>query len=208
MFLLASLSSFAQDAVERLGALGLFLIMVAEHVFPPIPSELVLPLAGYEVARGGMVFVTALAASTAGSVVGALLLYLIARRGGRPTVLRLQRILRVDEAALARAERSFESRGTWFVLLGRMVPGIRSLVSLPPGLLRMPVGRYIALTATGSLVWNALLITLGQQLGSRWTEVERVVAPIATLTGAGALLAAVVAFFLWRRRRLQAAVAS
>lgn len=205
---LASLSSFAQDAVEQLGALGLFLIMVAEHVFPPIPSELVLPLAGYEVARGGMVFVTALAASTAGSVVGALLLYLIARRGGRPAVLRLQRILRVDEAALARAEKSFERRGTWFVLLGRMVPGIRSLVSLPPGLLRMPVGRYIALTATGSLVWNALLITVGQQLGSRWTEVERVVAPIATVIGAGALLAAVAAFFLWRRRRLLTAVAS
>lgn len=196
-----SLSSFAQSAVEQLGALGLFLIMVAEHVFPPIPSELVLPLAGYEVSRGGMSWFLALGASTAGSVVGALVLYLLARRGGRPAILRLQKLLRVDELVLARAEQRFARHGTWFVLLGRMVPGVRSLVSLPPGLLRMPVGRYVTLTATGSLVWNALLIAIGQQLGARWNEVGGVVAPIATVVGATALLAATAAVVVWRRRR-------
>lgn len=96
-----------------------------------------------------------------------------------------------DEAALARAEERFARHGTWFVLLGRMVPGIRSLVSLPPGLLRMSMGRYVAVTAAGSLAWNALLIALGQQLGSRWTEVESVVAPVATIVAGAALRAAV-----------------
>jgi len=189
MPVIASLSSIAQSAVDQLGPLGLFLVMVAEHVFPPIPSELVLPLAGYDVSKGGMSFVSALGASTAGSVVGALLLYLLARRGGRPAVLRLRRLLRVDEPALARAEERFARRGTWFVLLGRMVPGIRSLVSLPPGLLRMPLGRYVAVTAAGSLLWNTLLIALGQQLGSRWAEVGAVVAPVATLVGLTAVVA-------------------
>lgn len=200
MSFFASLSSFAQSAVEQLGALGLFLVMVAEHVFPPIPSELVLPLAGYDVSRGGMSLTAALVASTAGSVVGALILYALARRGGRPAVLRLQRLLRVDEPALARAEERFARRGTMFVLLGRMVPGIRSLVSLPPGLLRMPVGRYVAVTAAGSLFWNALLIMVGQQLGSRWTEVGAVVAPVATAVGLVAVVAGALAFIRWRRR--------
>jgi len=153
--------------------------MAVEHVFPPIPSELVLPLAGFEVGRGNLNLWGALAASTAGSVIGASVLYLLARRGGRPLVLRMRRFLRVDEEDLDRAERRFRRHSAWMVVLGRMVPGVRSLVSLPPGLLRMPFGRYLALTLTGSLVWNTALIVAGQQLGSRWDEVGGVVGPIA-----------------------------
>ena len=202
---IASLSSIAQSAVEQFGALGLFLVMVAEHVFPPIPSELVLPLAGFEISRGGMSFATTLIAATAGSVAGALLLYAIARRGGRPAILGLHRILRVDEAALRRAEERFARNGTWLVLLGRMVPGLRSLVSLPPGLLRMPLSRFVALTAAGSLAWNALLIALGRQLGERWDQVAPVVAPVATGVAGIAALTGGVAFLLWRRGRARTA---
>jgi membrane protein DedA with SNARE-associated domain len=197
----APLSSLAQGAVEQLGALGLFLTMVAEHVFPPIPSELVLPLAGFEVSRGAMAFTTALLAATAGSLAGAMMLYAIARRGGRPAVLRLHRVLRVDEAALERAEHRFTRHGTWLVLFGRMVPGLRSLVSLPPGLLRMPILRYLALTATGSLTWNAVLIILGRQLGSRWDRVGPVIAPIATVSAVVVTLAGALVFLRWRRGR-------
>jgi len=175
----ASLASVAERLVEQLGYLGLVLVMAVEHIFPPIPSELVLPLAGFEVGRGNLTLVGALVASTAGSLIGASVLYWVARRGGRPLILRFRRVLRIDEPALERAERRFERHSTWVVLLGRMVPGIRSVVSLPPGLLRMPFGRYLALTAVGSLAWNGLLIVLGQQLGSRWSDVEAVVAPIA-----------------------------
>lgn len=198
---LASLSSSAESAVERFGELGLFLVMVAEHVFPPIPSELVLPLAGYDISRGGMTFIGALLAATAGSLVGALILYAIARRGGRPAVLRMRRMLRVDEPALARAEARFDRSGTWIVLFGRMVPGIRSLVSLPPGLLRMPLSRYVIVTTCGSLLWNAILIAIGRQLGSSWSDVQGFVAPVATVLGVAAVLLGGVAFLLWRRRR-------
>lgn len=201
---LASLTSISEQLVQQLGYLGLVLIMALEHIFPPIPSELVLPLAGYEVGRGNLNLLGALLAATLGSLIGASTLCLIARRGGRPLVLRLRRVLRVDERSLDLAERRFERHSAWIVLLGRMVPGLRSLVSLPPGLLRMPFGRYLALTAAGSLAWNALLIALGQQLGSRWGDVALVVGPIAQwVVIASVPLAA--GWLLTRRRRARRA---
>ena len=201
--MLASLTTSSEQLVEQLGYLGLVLIMAVEHIFPPIPSELVLPLAGFEVARGNLTFAGALAAATAGSLIGAGVLYLVARSGGRPMVLRLRGVLRVDEAALERAERRFERHSAWIVVLGRMVPGLRSVVSLPPGLLRMPFGRYLALTAAGSTAWNALLIVLGQQLGSRWGDVASVVGPIAQIVLI-ACVPLVIGWLVLRRRRASA----
>lgn len=201
--MLASLSSISEQLVQQFGYLGLVLIMAVEHVFPPIPSELVLPLAGFEVGRGNLSLPGALLAATVGSLIGASALYLIARRGGRPLLLRLRGPLRVDQSALDRAERRFERHSAWIVLLGRMVPGLRSVVSLPPGLLHMPFGRYLALTAAGSLAWNALLIVLGQLLGSRWGDVAAVVGPIAQLV----LIASIplgLGWILLRRRARQA----
>lgn len=205
--MLASLTTISEDLVSQFGYLGLVLVMMVEHIFPPIPSELVLPLAGFEVARGNLNFFGALVASTVGSLIGASVLYAIARRGGRPLILRLRGALRIDEPALERAERRFERHSAWIVLLGRMVPGLRSVVSLPPGLLRMPFGRYLALTAAGSLAWNLLLIVLGQQLGSRWADVAGVVAPIAQVV----LIASVPlvgGWLLLRRRRRRLATSS
>ncbi len=198
--MLASLSSTSEQLVQQLGYFGLVITMAVEHIFPPIPSELVLPLAGFEVARGNLNLFGALVAATLGSLVGASVLYFIARCGGRPLVLRLRGALRVDEPALERAERRFERHSARIVLLGRMVPGLRSIVSLPPGLLRMPFGRYLALTATGSLAWNALLIVLGQQLGSRWSDVAGWVAPIAQIVLI-ACVPLVVGWMLVRRQR-------
>jgi membrane protein DedA with SNARE-associated domain len=175
----ASIGDLAGDLIETLGYAGLVVLMAVEHVFPPIPSEVVLPLAGFEVARGNMSFAGALTAATAGSLIGSSFLYALARSGGRPLVLRLRSVLRMTEEDLDRAERRFERHSAWIVVLGRMVPGIRSAVSVPPGLLRMPFGRYLALSFAGSLVWNAALILAGQQLGSRWSEVGDFVAPIA-----------------------------
>ncbi|HVF77236.1 MAG TPA: DedA family protein [Solirubrobacteraceae bacterium] len=177
--MIAGIEDLAGDLVQELGYVGLVLLMAVEHIFPPIPSELVLPLAGFEVGRGNLNFAGALAASTFGSLIGASVLYGFARRGGRPLILRLHGVLRFDEASLDRAERHFERHSAWIVVLGRMVPGIRSAVSVPPGLLRMPYRRYLLLTLAGSLVWNAALIFAGQQLGTHWKDVAHVVEPIA-----------------------------
>ena len=199
----AAIGDLAGDLVQELGYAGLVVLMAVEHVFPPIPSELVLPLAGFEVGRGTLSLLGTIAASTAGSLIGASLLYAIARRGGRPLVLRLRGVLRVREEDLDRAERRFRRHSAWMVLLGRMVPGIRSLVSLPPGLLRMPFGRYLALTVTGSLVWNTALIVAGQQLGSRWSQVESVVGPVAQWVLVAIIPLTVLAIVVRHRRKPQ-----
>jgi membrane protein DedA with SNARE-associated domain len=201
----AAISDLAGDLVQELGYAGLVVLMAVEHVFPPIPSELVLPLAGFEVGRGTLDLIGTIAASTTGSLIGASLLYVIARRGGRPLVLRLRGLLRVREEDLDRAERRFRRHSAWMVLLGRMVPGIRSLVSLPPGLLRMPFGRYLALTLTGSLVWNTALIVAGQQLGIRWSQVGGVVGPVAQWVLVAIIPLTVAAIVARHRRKPQVA---
>jgi membrane protein DedA with SNARE-associated domain len=189
-----------EDLLDSLGYGSLVVLMAVEHVFPPIPSEVVLPLAGFEVARGNLTFAGALAAATVGSLLGASFLYVLARSGGRPLVLRMRSVLRMTEEDLDRAERRFQRHSGWIVVLGRMVPGIRSAVSVPPGLLRMPFGRYLALTLVGSLIWNAALILAGQQLGSRWDEVGEFVGPIAHWVLI-AVIPALIVFALVRRRR-------
>ena len=188
------------NLVQELGYPGLVLLMAVEHIFPPIPSELVLPLAGFEVGRGNLSLWGAIVSATVGSMLGASLLYALARKGGRPLILKLHGLLRVTEEDLENGEERFRRHSAWMVLLGRMVPGVRSLVSLPPGLLRMPFPRYFALTFVGSAVWNSVLIVAGQQLGSRWGDIATVVDPIAK--GVLVLLVPLtIGWLIWRRRR-------
>ena len=170
-----SLSNVLRD----LGYAGLALLMLAETVFPPIPSEAVLPLAGYLVERGELSYVLVLLTSTAGSVLGAMVLYEAARRGGRPFAERFLRFAHMQPEKLDDAERWFARRGALIVLLGRCVPGMRSLVSLPAGLLRMPRLQYLGLTLLGSAIWNAVLVTVGYLLGSQWERVADVIGPVS-----------------------------
>jgi membrane protein DedA with SNARE-associated domain len=153
--------------------------MLGETVFPPIPSEAVLPLAGYLVEQGDFSYALVLLTSTAGSVLGAWVLYEAARRGGRPFATRFLRFARLKPEKLDDAESWFARRGPLIVLFGRCVPGMRSLVSLPAGLLRMPRAQYLALTLVGSAVWNTVLVTVGYLLGSQWERVGDVVGPVS-----------------------------
>jgi len=170
-----SLSQVMRD----LGYAGLALLMLGETVFPPIPSEAVLPLAGYLVEQGDFSYALVLLTSTAGSVLGAWVLYEAARRGGRPFATRFLRFARLKPEKLDDAESWFARRGPLIVLFGRCVPGMRSLVSLPAGLLRMPRAQYLALTLVGSAVWNTVLVTVGYLLGSQWERVGDVVGPVS-----------------------------
>jgi membrane protein DedA with SNARE-associated domain len=195
---LAGIVDGVEGLVDGAGWLGLTAAMAVEGVFPPVPSEVVLPLAGAEVASGALSFLVALLAATAGSVVGAWALYAVGRSGGRPAVLRLGPLVRLDAARLLRAEAWFARQGDLMVLLGRLVPGVRALVSVPAGMARMPVWRFTLLTAVGSLAWNAGLIELGASLAARWTEIAGVAAP-AAIGLLVALAASLPAVWLWHR---------
>ena len=142
-------------------------------MFPPIPSEVVLPFAGYLAQRGDLSLGWVLVAATLGALLGAVALYgLAARIGQERASAMLARIPLVDRDDVDRASLWFARHGRSAVFFGRLVPGVRSLVSLPAGAQRMPLPRFVAYTAAGSLVWNALLVGGGYALGTQWDKVE------------------------------------
>ena len=197
--MIASFLSWATGWVETVGPVALALLMLVETVFPPIPSELVLPFAGFLIGRGELHPVAALLAATAGSVGGALALYAVSRAGGRALVERFGRYLKLTQKDLDRAERWFDEHGTVAVFVARMIPGARSLVSVPAGTANMPIVRFTLLTTAGSMIWNAAMLGAGYLLGDNWQRIETFVGPISLVVGAVIVLAVVV--FLVRRHR-------
>lgn len=167
-----NLSQWVFGVIESLGYAGLAVLLIIENLFPPIPSEVVLPLAGFLVGRGDLAFAGAVLAATFGSVAGALILYCMGRWGGRALILRYGKWLRVDAKGLDRAEGWFRSYGDAVVLGGRVVPVARSVVSIPAGLSKMPLLRFTVLTTIGSAVWNTVLIGGGYLLGANWDRVS------------------------------------
>ena len=171
---LTGLAGVATDVMDALGEVGVGVLVLGENVFPPIPSEVVLPLAGYLASRGRMELGLVVLAATVGSVLGALLLYEVGARTGRARMRRLvdrMPLLELDD--LLRAESWFGRHGELSVLIGRCIPVVRSLISIPAGIEQMPRWRFALLTAVGSGLWNAVFVVGGWALGSRFTQIER-----------------------------------
>ncbi|PZF63682.1 DedA family protein [Curtobacterium sp. MCBD17_013] len=194
------LTGFVLEVVDRLGEWGVGLLLFAETVFPPIPSEVILPLAGFLAGAGAMDLALVLVAATIGSWLGALALYALgARVGLERSIGWAARLPLVDEDDLRRAAHWFDRHGAAAVFLGRLVPGVRSLVSLPAGAGRMHLVTFSVYTVLGSVVWNTALVLAGAALGSRWELLEGWSAWIDR--GVYAALVAVVAVFVVRRVR-------
>ena len=170
--MLENMAQWVLDVLSALGYLGLALLLIAENLFPPIPSEVVLPLAGFLVSRGDLSLWGALVAATTGSVIGAFILYSLGRWGGRRFVLRYGSWIRVDKESLDRAEGWFHHYGDALVLFARIVPVARSIVSIPAGTAKMPLARFVILTTIGSAIWNSLLVGAGVFLGANWSVVQ------------------------------------
>ena len=186
--MLGDLANWVQDVINQFGYFGVALLVVIENVFPPIPSEIVLPFAGF-VAQQGASAVNATAdaaqsdttvigmmiAATVGSVAGALILYFVSTAIGperlRGFVERFGKWFGVKSSDLVRAEEWFDRRSVVAVLVGRCVPLIRSIVSIPAGFRRMKLTSFVVLTAIGSAVWNIALIGAGAVLGDQWERV-------------------------------------
>jgi len=195
------MTGWIAELIEAFGALGVAFLMALENLFPPIPSELILPFAGFLVGRGEIGFLPALVASTAGSLSGALILYALGRWGGRNLILRYGRYLRVKEADLDHAEGWFDKYDEWVVLFGRMVPGVRSVVSIPAGMLRTPFLRFVLLTTAGSAAWNTLLLGAGWYLGENWQQIEGFMGSLSNFVLVLVAVALVAAAIWWWRRR-------
>jgi len=167
----ASGSLFSMNLLTSLlniGYLGLFALMVMESASLPVPSEVVLPFAGYLVFLGKMNLGLAVIDGAVAGLVGALVDYYLALWLGRPVVYRVMARLGVSSTHLDNGERWVDSKGSWSVFVARFLPGIRSVISIPAGLLRMKLRTFAILTAAGSLIWSAVLIYIGFSAGPLW----------------------------------------
>ncbi len=200
-FLVGDLTDWVVDVIKAIGYLGVALLVATESIFPPIPSEVVLPAAGLAASRGEANVIGMMIAATIGSVIGAWALYLIAAAIGdvrlHALVARYGRWVGVKPKDLHRAESWFDDHSNSAVLICRCIPLIRSLVSIPAGFRRMNPWAFTLYTAVGSAVWNILLIGAGYQLGDRWELVGEWVGVLQYFVIAAIL--AWVAWFVWTR---------
>lgn len=199
--MLDGLVDWVISVVESLGYVGVALMVAVENVFPPIPSEVVLPLAGFVAVQGEATFVGMVAAATVGSMIGAYILYGIAAAIGpqrlRILVIRYGKWFRLDENDLDKTEEWFDRRANLAVLICRCVPLMRSLISIPAGFRRMALVPFSLYTFLGSLVWNFLLVGAGYLLGEQWHRAE---APLEVFQKVVlAAIAVGLGWFIWSR---------
>lgn len=186
------------------GYFGIFLLMVLENVIPPFPSEVVMGLGGIAVARGRMEMLPLILAGTAGTVVGNYFWYLIGWRLGyerlRPWVDRYGRWLTLDWDHVVELEKFFRRHGQWVVFVFRFMPALRTMVSLPAGMTRMPQGRFLLWTAGGAAIWNTFLAGAGYYLGENFRAADAYIGPAATMMMGAIGLAYVWRLIRWRPR--------
>jgi membrane protein DedA with SNARE-associated domain len=163
---------FATRFIDAAGAGGVFVLMIFESMIAPVPSEAVLPFAGFLVSSGRFDFVMITVVATLGSIVGSLISYYLGALGGRPLVIRVGKYFLLDQHHLDWTERWFSKYGQATIFVSRFIPIVRHLISIPAGLGRMPIGKFILYTTLGAGGWNAFLIWVGLVLRDRWDTVS------------------------------------
>jgi membrane protein DedA with SNARE-associated domain len=185
------------NVVQEGGYLAIFLLMLAENVFPPIPSELILPLAGFVAAEGRLDVALVVAASTAGALAGALFWYFVGRWLGikclRALAARHGRWLTIAPDDLDSAQEWFARHCGKAVLFGRLIPAVRTVISVPPGIIGMGVSRFLFYSALGTALWSAALVAAGFGLEDQHQNVARWLSPVSN-----AVVALLVAWYLYR----------
>jgi len=191
--------------IGELGYLGIFLLMLLESIFPPIPSELIIPFAGFAAARGELDLFGVIAAATAGAVVGMVPWYVAGRLFGlarlRHLADRFGRLITLNGDQLDLATAWFRRYGPAIVFFGRLLPIVRTLISVPAGLARMPPLLFFSASALGALVWNGLLVTSGYLLAEHYELVEAVLDPLTMVVLGGVALLYVYRLVTWRPGR-------
>ena len=192
------MSDWVIDLIEQTGYVGVFLLMFLETVFPPVPSEVIMPIAGLGAARGQMTLWGVILSGTGGAMFGNFFWYLLARVIGidrfRPFIERHGRWLTLDWYDVEKAERLFGRFGGVVVGLGRMLPTIRSVVSIPAGLLHMRLKTFLVWSTIGTATWSSALAVAGYLLGQQFRDIEKVVGPLSAI-----VIGLIVAAYLWRQ---------
>lgn len=206
---LEQLGGFIQSIIQTLGYPGVALVMFGETVFPPIPSELIMPFAGFLVGQGEYNFFLMWFAGTFGSVLGALMLYYVGYWAGDTVIRRFLngrgRWLGFSEADYDRTLDWFGRHGAAAVFIGRLIPTVRSLISIPAGAQKMPVMKFLLYTFLGSAIWSGLLQYAGVLLGENWQDVigfmqqyERIILILVVV-----LVVLGIGYVIYRRRKGQ-----
>ena len=213
--MLESFVSWLLNLFRGMGYPGIIALMAVESSILPLPSELVMPPAGYLAAKGEMNLAVAVVCGVLGSILGALANYGLARWLGRAFFLRLGKYVLITEKGLDRSERYFAAHGEISTFLGRMLPVVRHLISIPAGIARMRLGRFVLFTGLGALVWCSILTGIGWFIGSREDVILEVLNREAQRYAGRAILlllpilAAIAAGYIWwQRRRARAAGAA
>ena len=195
------MTEWITNTMNSLGYWGIGLLMFLENIFPPIPSELIMPLAGFTVAQGKLNFGLVVLAGVIGTVLGALPWYYAGQILGEQRLKSLAdkygRWLTISSKDIDKAKRWFDRRGGQAVFICRLVPGVRTLISLPAGISRMPIVPFLVYSTLGTLLWVGLLTYAGYALGDNYELVDEYLAPVSKIV----VVTIVIAFILWIVRR-------
>ena len=199
------LAGFTTAVIVALGYPGIALLMATESACIPLPSEIIMPFAGYLVAQGHFTLIGVATAGAIGCNLGSIVAYAAGQYGGRPIVERYGRYVLIDGHDLDRADRFFERYGDWAVLIGRLLPVIRTFIAFPAGVVKMPLLRFHVFTFVGSWPWCYGLAWVGMKLGSAWNSDARVKAVMHSLDIVIVIagLAAAV-WFIWHKLKRSA----
>lgn len=199
------MEGWIMDVIERFGYAGIFFLVAIENLFPPIPSEVILTFGGFATTRTDLTYEGVVAFSTAGSVAGAVILYALGTRFDEERlgswVDRWGRYVRLTREDLRKTNEWFEKHGPWAVFFGRFIPLIRSLISIPAGMVRMRWTRFLALTTLGTLIWNAVLVYLGTVVGASWETIVHYFDLYSKLVYIALVLGGLGVVGLWVRKK-------
>lgn len=204
--MLEDFAHFVQDVVLRLGYPGLFLLIMLESTLVPIPSELVMPFAGFLAAKGEFSLAVIIIINSTAAMVGSGLCYWLGAAGGKPLLVRYGKFIFVRQKDLEKTEAFFARHGKATILIGRFLPVVRHIISVPAGIARMPLVPFFTQTFIGATIWGTVLILIGYELGARWESVAKQLKHVDLLIGGLIVLGLValgIRFVVRRRRELQ-----
>ncbi len=194
-----NLINFIISAISGSGYLGIFFLMIAESALIPIPSEVIMPFSGYLVSSGKFNFVYVVIAGSLGNLVGSLIAYYIGFRLGREFILRYGRYVLLRKSHVELTEAYFKKYGDRSTLISRMLPAVRTYISLPAGIAKMNIRKFVVYTLIGSIIWNSALTYIGIQLGQEWKNILHYSDYIDAVVIVGALAA--VALFIKKKSK-------